>query len=348
MNVSNFMIKFGIIGLLLLTFQIVNGMEPENRSEFREKWTCSGCTLVNNSNIYLCKLCGRSMKSFTAPNEWICPSCTLLNKSSSKKCEVCEEPKTVQIILEPGPNGIELVTDELHNGQILDVKVTAQECLHDAGITKGYKIIKIDGEIYSHELLKRKKSGKHSYSIEVVYLSPQQNMNWCHSLDERQAESAMSVMREAIENAGEFNEQVVTEMQNTFNFTSAQTQQLYEHLNPQEVTNENEIDQLIQEFGCTYQIAAGLLEHFGLEEAMMVMWLEIQQNETHQNQHNEHNSHKRTDIINDNSVDGSRRIEASNDIEDNINQVNEIEFEEEEEISDIGKIVDTNIKRKRK
>ena len=67
------------------------------------------------------------------------------------------------IVLEPGPLGIEFVTNEPgRNGLILKVKETAQESFHEEGITKGCTIIKLDEEEYSHDLLQKKKYGEDS------------------------------------------------------------------------------------------------------------------------------------------------------------------------------------------
>jgi hypothetical protein len=87
------------------------------------------------------------------------------------------EPEPVQvpdnvihktIVLEPGQLGIEFVTNEPErNGLILKVKDNAQASFHEEGITKGCKIIKLDEEEYTHDLLKIKKGGNDCYCMEI-------------------------------------------------------------------------------------------------------------------------------------------------------------------------------------
>jgi len=82
--------------------------------------------------------------------------------------------------------------------------------------------------------------GLSSNQTQQVYDHLQENMNWFHYLDERRALGATTMMKEAIQRFGGFNEQVIAEMQTHFRFTSVQSRQLYEHLNTQPELSEIE------------------------------------------------------------------------------------------------------------
>jgi len=260
-----------------------------------------------------------------------CKHCTFLNKPNSKKCEMCEpDPVHVPdnvihktIVLEPGPLGIEFVTNEPgRNGLILKVTETAQESFREEGITKGWTIIKLDEEEYSHDLLKKKKYGEDCYCMElscpsqvhreqdnalVDFLNLYRNRNDRNSV----AEGQMAVVLESIERFGEFNQQVIDEMQNNYGFSSAQTWKLYEE---SKTKNQADDSKNVSDKFMDFHLKDNYLDSFGAQ----------------------------------NFVDDIDKID-NNDYNDNkIESEGEEEEEEaEEDENGISKIVDTSSKRKR-
>ena len=67
--------------------------------------------------------------------------------------------------LKPGYIGIKWC---FHDGKIVDILDDAQKTLHAAEICYGSKIIKIDSEDFSKELLISKQQGSKNYKIEVL------------------------------------------------------------------------------------------------------------------------------------------------------------------------------------
>jgi len=220
MNVSNFLFKVGI-GLLVI-FQMVNGMESEDN-----RWECSICTTHNIPSNHFCDVCKA------------CARCTYVNNSSSKICEMCK-PANVQVpnnvihktvVLFPGTLGIQFVTNEPgRNGLIIKVNDTAQESFHEAGITKGCTIIKLDDEDYSYGLLQFKKHGEDIYCMEIT----------CPLQNQREQEDRMNFILDILDIHGEFNkQQLIEEMQNNYGFSFEQPQQLHEDF---EFKDENLVD----------------------------------------------------------------------------------------------------------
>ena len=68
--------------------------------------------------------------------------------------------------MNPGTVGIEVDTD----GQITGfTEEPLQQALVDAGVNKNWKLVKIDSEKYTKQLLKEKADGSENYKMEFVY-----------------------------------------------------------------------------------------------------------------------------------------------------------------------------------
>jgi len=80
-------------------------------------------------------------------------------------------PVSILIDLQPGYIGVDVLKHNGHIGKIFNSahRLSAQKALIDAKVRKGCKIIKIDSEDYSIELLREKKNGSRNYQIEVVF-----------------------------------------------------------------------------------------------------------------------------------------------------------------------------------
>ena len=66
--------------------------------------------------------------------------------------------------LTPGLVGIKF----LKSGKIFKLEENAQQVLRDAGITKGWKIVRIDSQNFSKNLLLNKIKGSENYEIELI------------------------------------------------------------------------------------------------------------------------------------------------------------------------------------
>ena len=67
---------------------------PNSRISVDNSWSCLKCTLINQKDAKVCKVCEASKP--VEDDFWSCFKCTLINKKDAKVCNVCEASKPVE------------------------------------------------------------------------------------------------------------------------------------------------------------------------------------------------------------------------------------------------------------